>query len=78
MVKIQDILSPIPPQAKESGNNLKERGIHRDGTKYLHFTAPSTEERHEAIEHINKIVQGMKMQSYDLEELSQVNTLLTR
>ena len=37
--KIQDILSLIPPQAKESGNNHRERGIRCGGTKYQRCTA---------------------------------------
>ena len=37
--KIQDLLSPSSPQAKESGNNRRERGIHRRSTKNTRCTA---------------------------------------
>ena len=39
---------------------------------------PPQEEHHEAIEDIQKIVQGMQAQSYDLEGLAQANAVLTR
>ena len=39
---------------------------------------PPTEDHHEAIDHINTIVQGMHIHSHDLEGLVQDNTVLTR
>ena len=39
---------------------------------------PSTEEHHEAIEDIQKIVQGMRIPGYDLEGLAKANAVLTR
>ena len=39
---------------------------------------PSLEEHHEEIEDIQKIMQGMQEQSYDLEGLAQANAVLTR
>ena len=38
----------------------------------------SPEENHKAIDYISNIVQGMQMQSYDLERLAQVNAVLNR
>ena len=39
MVKIRYLISPIPPRAKDSGNNRREMGIHRGGTKHLQCIA---------------------------------------
>ena len=38
---------------------------------------PPTEERHRAIYYLNTIVKRMQNQSYDMEVLSQANTVLT-
>ena len=38
---------------------------------------PPPEEHHEAIDHINTIVQGMQTHIYELEVLAQANAVLT-
>ena len=42
------------------------------------LSPPPPEEHHEAIDHINTIVQLMQMQSHKLEGLAQANAVLTR
>ena len=70
MGKVQDLLSLRPPQAKESGNNCRERGIHRGGTKIYGIPPYPPEEHHKEIYHINTIVQGMQMHRQDMEGLA--------
>ena len=76
MGEVQDLLSLRPPRSKDSDNNCRERGYTVEVQKFYGVPPPSPEKHHEAIDHINTIVQGIQMHSHKLEGLAQANVVI--
>ena len=77
MGKIQNVISQSAPRKKRALTTAGKGGYIAAVHNIYVVPPPPPEYDHKPIESINKIVQGMKNQIYDMEGLAQANVILT-